>query len=208
MYVYIKRKMYSYIHKHIYVYIYRNVATQTHIVVLHQNSVFGIAHDHTINKAVRDRKEVMEWHELGTFKAVFEELEDMFEAMRTQQKEKADVASGSAGNALAPEKASDPSDVTKTFDLLKRVGIDGETISNMQALPEESLEKLVKFRDMAKRLANTYITVVLEEPTESRMAAALANTPAGKLRGATDKERQSQEMPVVAVGLFVALVFW
>ena len=78
----------------------------------------------------------------------------------------------------------------------------------MQALPEESLEKLVKFRDMAKRLANTYITVVLEEPTESRMAAALANTPAGKLRGATDKERQSQEMPVVSVSMFVALVFF
>ena len=116
--------MYSYIHKLIYIYI--SVNTQTHIVVMHQNSVFGIAHDNTINKAVRDRKEVMEWHELGTFKAVFEELEDMFEAMRTQQKEKADVASGSAGNALAPEMASDPSDVMKTIDLLQRLALTGK----------------------------------------------------------------------------------
>lgn len=42
-----------------------------------QTTVFGTVHDSTISKCVRDRIEPSEWHEQGTLKSVFEEVEEL-----------------------------------------------------------------------------------------------------------------------------------
>ena len=48
--------------------------------------MFGTVHDATLFKAARDRKDVSEWQELGSIKAIFDDINDMLEKMKKDKR--------------------------------------------------------------------------------------------------------------------------
>jgi hypothetical protein len=67
-------------------------------------------------------------------------------------------------------------------------------------------EAFLKYKTKAKNLVRTYVTLVVEEQTEAKMAKVLADTPAGKMRGELKDFRPEGREPTVLPLLQVRLV--
>jgi len=73
-----------------------------------------------------------------------------------------------------------------TIEFFKRAGLDNSALEVVNSMPDAELDKLLCFRDTAKRLVATYVTLIPEQSTEAKMTAALLDTQVAKLRGSQD----------------------
>lgn len=60
-------------------------------------------------------------------------------------------------------------------------GFDNDAMTIAKGLSDENMEKLMAFKAAAERLVSTYVCLIPEENSESKMALALKATKVGQL---------------------------
>jgi len=70
-----------------------------------------------------------------------------------------------------------------TLQALQATGIDGKTLDAVKEMEEDEFAIIAKCKQDAARRVKTYVTLITEESSESKMATSIAKTPAGQVRG-------------------------
>jgi hypothetical protein len=148
-----------------------------------EEAVFGIAFDPTIFTALRARKTAAECIETGTLKHAMDELGELI----TGEGSAVTPTTPLAGVVGAPPDPTDDGQehIAKLKLVLEVCSVSAEMINNVTELPSEDVENLSKKRDEARRRVLTYVSLIPEETSETKLAKAIMDSNVGKLRGTT-----------------------
>jgi hypothetical protein len=160
-----------------------------------EDVVYGVAHDVDVLKALRNRKSVQEMTESGSVRLVLDEIEELNQqekaaldkhkkvaetAAKAGSASSAPASSAAGASAVAEMEVDAAEDVVKT---LERSGMDSATVTMVRELGFDEMDKLIKMKHRALARVRTYITLIPEDATENKLAKAIADTAAGKIRG-------------------------
>ena len=112
-------------------------------------------------------------------KALFEDIEEMVGAAQA-------AAKGAEPEPTVQDEVPATTELAHevvVVQFMKTVGIEEATAARVQEAG--NLDKVAEARSQAKRLLNTYVSLVVENSSESKTAQAIEDTPAGAARAAS-----------------------
>ena len=116
----------------------------------------------------------------------FEEIQELVDKEKEADEEAAAKAKGTGNTQTQVQE--DPiveGSVHEVAAALKSAGASETVVTELAQRPDDEISKLQKFKDAANRRVRTYVTLIVEESAEAKMAKKIADTPVGKLRGST-----------------------